>query len=95
MGTARLLRPIVEKLSDRGCLLAGREIAEELPGMRIKYGWRECSGSDLTFANETDVDAVRHVDILEEKEGLGMQSAMPAGRYDGLVSRLLYSLPAE
>jgi hypothetical protein len=85
LSTARLLRPIVEKLGDRGCLLTGEEIAEELGEMKVKYGWRE-SGSEFTFRNEIDPDVIRHVDILEEKEGFGEQPAMPPGRYDGLAS---------
>ncbi|KIW70616.1 hypothetical protein PV04_02870 [Phialophora macrospora] len=83
LSTARLLRPIVEKLGDRGCLLTGEEIAEELAEMKVKYGWRE-PHRDFMFRNEIEADTIRHVDILEEKEGLGDQDAMPPGRYDGL-----------
>lgn len=85
LSTARLLRPLVDKLGERGCLLTGEEIAEELAGLRVKYGWRE-PGPDFTFRNEIDTDVVRHVDILEENEGLGAQGIMPPGRYDGLES---------
>lgn len=84
LSTARLLRPIVEKLGDRGCLLTGEDIADHLSDMRVKYGWRE-PPSDLIFRNEIDTDPIRHVDILEENEGIGTQGAMPAGRYDGLA----------
>ncbi|KIX94982.1 uncharacterized protein Z520_09292 [Fonsecaea multimorphosa CBS 102226] len=84
LGTARLLRPIVEKLGDNGCLLTGKEIAEELAELRVKYGWRE-PGPDFAFRNEIDGDVIRHVDILDEREGFGGQGPMPAGRYDGLV----------
>ncbi|ETI23860.1 hypothetical protein G647_05667 [Cladophialophora carrionii CBS 160.54] len=83
LSTARLLRPIVEKLGDRGCLLTGEEIAEELGEMKVKYGWRE-PGGEFMFRNEIDSEVIRHVDILEEKEGFGAQLAMPPGRYDGI-----------
>ncbi|KEF61290.1 uncharacterized protein A1O9_02855 [Exophiala aquamarina CBS 119918] len=83
LSTAKLLRPIVEKLGERGCLLSGPEIAEELASIRVKYGWRE-PPSNLVFRNEIDQHLVRHVDILEETEGFGVQGTMPPGRYDGL-----------
>ncbi|EXJ56245.1 uncharacterized protein A1O5_12701 [Cladophialophora psammophila CBS 110553] len=89
LSTAQLLRPIVEKLGDRGCLLTGQEIAEELAELRVKYGWRE-PGPDFVFRNEIDGDVVRHVDILEEGEGFGKQGPMPAGRYDGLEPKTQY-----
>ena len=82
MTTARLLRPLVEKLGSHGCLLTGREIAEEFPNIRLKYGYRE-RASDLQFRNQIDSDVVRHVDLIEEHEGLGIQGEMPPGRYDG------------
>ena len=83
LSTAKLLRPIVEKLGESGCLLSGPEIAEELAHIRLKYGWRE-PASDLVFRNEIDPHLVRHVDVLEEVEGFGVQGTMPPGRYDGL-----------
>ncbi len=83
LSTARLLRPIIERLGDNGCLLTGEEIAEELADIRIKYGWREPQ-SEMEFRNEIDAGFIRHVDILEETEGLGLQGTMPPGRYDGL-----------
>jgi hypothetical protein len=85
LSTARLLRPIVEKLGNKGCLLSGEEIAEAFPNVKVKYGWREPE-ADLTFRNEIDTRVVRHVDILEEQEGFGKQGIMPAGLYDGLDS---------
>ena len=48
LSTARLLRPIVERLGDKGCLLTGQEIAETLPELRVKYGWRE-PGTGFVF----------------------------------------------
>lgn len=83
LSTAKLLRPIVEKLGESGCLLSGPEIAEELASISVKYGWREPT-SNLVFRNEIDPHLVRHVDILEEGEGFGIQGTMPPGRYDGL-----------
>ncbi|KIW76330.1 hypothetical protein Z517_11076 [Fonsecaea pedrosoi CBS 271.37] len=83
LSAARLLRPIVERLGDKGCLLTSYEIAEELSELRVKYGWRE-PGPDFVFRNEIDGDVIRHVDILDEQEGFGIQGPMPAGRYDGL-----------
>jgi len=84
LSTARLLRPVVEKLGSKGCLLTGSEIADELAKVKVKYGWRE-PAPEFTFMNKID-DVVRHVDILEENEGLGIQGMMPPGRYDGLDS---------
>ncbi|KAK7894210.1 hypothetical protein LTR67_005968 [Exophiala xenobiotica] len=84
LSTARLLRPLVQKLGNKGCLLSGEEIAETFPDVRVKYGWRE--PDNLVFRNEIDSRTVRHVDILEEQEGLGKQGIMPAGFYDGLPS---------
>ena len=83
MSTARLLRPLAEKLGPNGCLLSGPEIAEQFPTLRIKYGYRE-PPSDFEFANSIASDIVRHVDLIEEDEGLGLQGAMPPGRYNGL-----------
>jgi hypothetical protein len=85
LSTARLLRPIVDKLGEKGCLLSGKEIAAELSELRVKYGWRE-PGPDFQFRNEIDPYIVRHVDILQESEGFGSQGEMPPGRYDGLQS---------
>ena len=83
LSTARLLRPVVEKLGDGGCLLTGKEIAEEFPDLKVRYGWRG-PGPDFRFRNEIDMNPVRHVGLLEEQEGFGQQGAMPPGRYDGL-----------
>lgn len=82
LSTAKLLGPIVAKLGDKGCLLTGEEIAQELSEVRIKYGWKEPE-SALVFRNEIDPTIVRHVGILEEFEGFGTQDSMPPGRYDG------------
>ncbi|KAI1622412.1 hypothetical protein EDD37DRAFT_634950 [Exophiala viscosa] len=82
LSTARLLRPVVDKLGGKGCLLSGDEISEVFPDMRVKYGWRE-PDPDYVFRNEIDTRVVRHVDVLEEQEGLGKQGVMPAGFYDG------------
>ncbi len=83
MSTARLLRPLVEKLGPNGCLLTGKEIAAEFPDLKLKYGYRE-PVSDLQFRDEIDSNVIRHVDLIDEHEGLGVQDAMPPGRYDGL-----------
>ncbi|EXJ92700.1 hypothetical protein A1O3_01252 [Capronia epimyces CBS 606.96] len=83
LSTARLLRPVVEKLGDRGCLLTGQEIAEEFAHVKVKYGWREPL-PDFTFRNQIDPQIVRHVDVLDESEGLGSQGPMPPGLYDGV-----------
>ncbi|KIV77239.1 hypothetical protein PV11_09054 [Exophiala sideris] len=82
LSTARLLRPLVDKLGGKGCLLSGDEISEVFPDMRIKYGWRE-PDPDYVFRNEIDTRVVRHVDVLEEQEGFGKQGVMPPGFYDG------------
>ncbi|KAJ9633455.1 hypothetical protein H2204_007005 [Knufia peltigerae] len=82
LSTARLLRPVVEGLGGKGCLLSGEEIAHMFPGVKVKYGWRE--PEDLTFRNEIDdTRTVRHVDILQEQDGYSTQGPMPAGFYDG------------
>ena len=77
LGTARLLRPVVNKVGPHGCMLTGDQIAEELHNVRISYGYRSPPG----FVEGSDM--VRHVDILAEHEGLGLQRSMPQGRYDG------------
>lgn len=82
LSTARLLRPVVEGLGSKGCLLSGEEIAHMFPGVKVKYGWRE--PEDLTFRNEIGpTRTVRHVDILQEQDGYSTQGPMPAGFYDG------------
>jgi hypothetical protein len=77
LSTARLLRPLVDKLGPHGCMLTGDQIAEELKNIKIAYGYRSPPG----FIEGSDM--VRHVDILQEHEGLGLSRAMPPGRYDG------------
>jgi hypothetical protein len=90
LSTARLLRPLVEKLGDRGCLLTGDEIAEQLGNYKIIYGVREPNaglgggGTGVGVVGGED-GKIRHLDILEESEGLGYtKGRMPEGRYDGL-----------
>ena len=119
LGIARLLRPVMDKLGEGGCLLTGDEIAEELGGKNYKvaYGFREPVGGEVEEADEdraaegdgvgatanakadtgirSGVVMVRHVDILEEDEGLGKQGYMPAGRYDGLYRDRDYMQPGE
>jgi hypothetical protein len=82
ISTARLLRPLVDKLGSKGCLLTGKEISRQLSDVRIKYGYREPT-DDLTWSNSIRDHAVRHVDLLEECEGVGVQGPMPPGTYDG------------
>jgi hypothetical protein len=77
LATARLLRPLVDRLGSHGCMLTGDQIAEELKNIKIAYGYRSPPG----FIEGSDM--VRHVDILQEHEGLGLSRAMPPGRYDG------------
>ncbi|KAJ9606857.1 hypothetical protein H2200_008867 [Cladophialophora chaetospira] len=89
LSTARLLRPIVEKLGNNGCLLTGDEIAEHLGNFRVIYGVREPNvglggGMGVGVIGGED-GKVRHLDILDEAEGLGYRKGrMPEGRYDGL-----------
>lgn len=96
LSTARLLRPIVEKLEHHGCALTGDEIARELGNFRVIYGARapkgrsSSSSSAYTPAAEMNVDW--HSGIIFESEGFGQQAAegwlpgrvWPAGRYDGI-----------
>ena len=89
LSTARLLKPIVEKLGDNGCLLAGDQIAEQLGNYKVIYGVREPNvglGGGMGIGVVEDQDGkVRHLDILDENEGLGYRRGrMPEGRYDGL-----------
>ncbi|OAP60881.1 hypothetical protein AYL99_05883 [Fonsecaea erecta] len=89
LGMARLLRPIVDKLGDTGCLLTGDEIAERLGNMRVIYGVRDPNDRINGFGGATgganDDDRIRHLDIIEETEGLGYRRGrMPEGRYDGV-----------
>ncbi|EXJ59035.1 hypothetical protein A1O7_06466 [Cladophialophora yegresii CBS 114405] len=91
LSTARLLRPVVKKLGDRGCLLTGDEIAEQLGNYKIIYGVREPNagfgggiGVGVGIVGTED-DKIKHLDILEESEGLGYRHGrMPEGRYDGM-----------
>lgn len=91
LSTARLLRPIVDKLGDRGCLLTGDEIAEELGNYKVIYGVREPNvglgggGVGIMSGNSIDDGKIRHLDILDQSEGLGYKRGrMPEGRYDGM-----------
>lgn len=90
LSTARLLRPIVDKLGDQGCLLTGDEIAERLGNFQVVYGVRDPGGLGgglgTGFVGGED-GSVRHLDILEESEGLGLRRGrMPGGWYDGLYT---------
>jgi hypothetical protein len=83
LATARLLRPIVDKLGNRGCLLTGDEIADVLGNYRVKYGVRDPPQDSLAYGG-LGGDIVRHVDVIEEIEGLGRADArMVNGYYDG------------
>ncbi|KAK4944190.1 hypothetical protein LTR10_016303 [Elasticomyces elasticus] len=85
LSTARLLRPIVDKLGDTGCLLTGEEIAAKLGNYRVIYGVTEPDGT-LPARGAGDDGQVRHLDLLEETEGLGYtRGRMPIGKYDGKV----------
>ena len=83
LATARLLRPVVEKLGDKGCLLTGDEIAETLGNYRLKYGVRDPPQNSMAYSG-LGGEFVRHVDVIEETEGLGRADArMVNGLYDG------------
>ncbi|OQU98476.1 hypothetical protein CLAIMM_04261 [Cladophialophora immunda] len=91
LAMARLLRPVVDKLGDTGCLLTGDEIAERLGNLRVIYGVRDPDdgvhghGLGVTGTGTGDDGRVRHLDIIEETEGLGYRRGrMPEGRYDGV-----------
>lgn len=82
LSIARLLRPIVDKLGDHGCLLTGEEITETLGNYKVMYGARIPEGT--TPGEEASV--LKHLDIIEQSEGLGKWHAhMPQGCYDGVV----------
>jgi hypothetical protein len=84
LATARLLRPIVEGLGDRGCLLTGDEIAEELGNYRVIYGPRFPAGAVAQGGEEA---VVKHLDIIAQEENLEKwHGRMPAGRYDGMTT---------
>jgi len=85
LSTARLLRPIVDKLGDNGCLLTGDEIAEKLGNVKVIYGVRDPGVGNVPAMGVGDNGNVRHLDILEESEGFGYRRGrMPVGRYDGV-----------
>ena len=87
LATAKLLAPVVGRLGDRGCLLTGDEIAEELGNYRIIYGPRflEDGGRGVRGGGEGDEGLVKHLDVIAEEEGLDRwHGRMPAGRYDGM-----------
>lgn len=91
LSAARLLRPIVDKLGNKGCALTGDEIAEALGNYKIIYGVR-IPGQDGYDNKGGNDDGMMHLDIIAEEEGLGKSleegwragRSMPQGRYDGL-----------
>ena len=81
LSTARLLRPIVNRLGDKGCLLTGDEIAEELGNFKVVYGPRMPRGTPKGQEGEV----VKHMDVIAEEEDIERwHGRMPAGRYDGM-----------
>ena len=81
LSTARLLRPIVDKLGPNGCLLTGDEICEALGNYRVIYGARVPDGT----ADGDREMVMKHLDLIEEDEGLGKwEGRMPGGRYNGI-----------
>jgi hypothetical protein len=85
LSTARLLRPLVDKLGDNGCLLTGDEIAEKLGNVKIIYGVRDPGVGNVPASGVGDNGNIRHIDILEETEGFGYRRGrMPVGMYDGV-----------
>ena len=80
LATARLLRPIVDKLGNRGCLLTGDEIAEELGNPKVVYGPRIPRGTQ----RGQEAGVLKHIDVISEEEDIERwHGRMPAGRYDG------------
>lgn len=94
LATARLLRPVVEKLEEHGCALTGDEIARELGNFKIIYGARvpKARGSPTAYTPTAESNVDWHCGIIRESEGFGDQAAegwspgrvWPAGRYDGV-----------
>lgn len=91
LSTARLLRPVVEKLDRHGCALTGDEIARELGNFKIIYGARAPRG----MSNPNVYDPERqnldwHLGIIAESEGYGNLPEegwnpgrrFPVGKYD-------------
>jgi hypothetical protein len=84
LSTARLLRPVVDKLGEKGCLLTGNEIVEVLGNFRLKYGARDPPQDSMGYRGLGGA-FVRHVDVIKEVEGLGRADArMVNGLYDGI-----------
>jgi hypothetical protein len=95
LSVATLLRPLVARLGDHGCLLTGREIAEQgvLEGLRVKYGVEREDGADdevregLRFENQiVGSERVRHVGMLEQRaedmdEGVGRRRVSMKDRF--------------
>ncbi|KAK4923579.1 hypothetical protein LTR66_016516 [Elasticomyces elasticus] len=74
LANARLLRPIVEKLDDHGCVLTGDEIARELGNLRIVYGVRSSEGgADATtgYSGVGGVEKDWHLGVIFQEEGFG------------------------
>jgi hypothetical protein len=83
LATARLLRPVVDKLGEKGCLLTGDEITEVLGNFKLKYGVRDPPQGGMAYGGLGGA-VVRHVDVIEEAEGLGRPDVrMANGLYDG------------
>ncbi|KAK5937726.1 hypothetical protein PMZ80_009855 [Knufia obscura] len=93
LSTARLLKPVVEKLEEHGCALTSDEIARALGNFKIVYGVRAPPGTRSTTAytsiSGSDVDW--HVGVIAESEGYGDSAeegwkptaTFSQGRYDG------------
>lgn len=94
LATARLLRPVVERLDEHGCALTGDEIARELGNFKIIYGARApgTKGSTTSYMSTAEGSADWHCGIIRESEGYGDGAAegwspgriWPPGRYDGV-----------
>ena len=70
----------MDKLANRGCLLTGDEIAEELGNPRVVYGPRMPRGTQRGQEGEV----LKHIDVISEEEDTERwHGRMPAGRYDG------------
>ena len=79
MTAAHLLRPVLNKLGEKGPLLSVDEMSDRLGEFKIAYGVRP----DPQDPGHRDTTFVRDLDVIEQNEGFGyIRGKMPEGRYD-------------
>ena len=84
LSAAYLLKPVVEQLGGHGCILSGKDLADQLGNQPVVYGVR--------YPKQSCDDTVYHLDIIKQSEAAGSTgfvswspgTNMPKGWYDGV-----------